>query len=191
VHLLTLFYEVTYRTDQFEWYSKEQPFVLSNGDPTGYSYHGYFGNGWDVDKLTEAIEKCPDGTTACDPNGGVFTFNTPDDRQACKLPTRVPEQVSGLLEQLPGCNSVSLQPVMIESCPRNPALIRTANTGVTDLTSAKGWKYLGCGVDDPIAWGVRALTGAQQHFNAMTIEKCVDGCSAAGYAYAGLEYASE
>jgi hypothetical protein len=41
-HFLTLFYEVTYRTDMFEWYSDKQPFVLSNGDPTGYGYHGDF-----------------------------------------------------------------------------------------------------------------------------------------------------
>ena len=42
VHLLTLFYEVTYRTDQFEWYGNEQPFVFSNGDQTGYAFHGDF-----------------------------------------------------------------------------------------------------------------------------------------------------
>lgn len=44
VHLMTLFFEVTYRTDMFAdmWYGNEQPFVLSNGDPTGYSFHGDF-----------------------------------------------------------------------------------------------------------------------------------------------------
>lgn len=191
VHFLTLFYEVTYRTDQFQWWSDEQPFVFSNGDSTGYSYHGDFINGWDVEKLAEAIAKCPDGSHACDPNGGVFTFNTPTDRQACKIPSRVLEPINGVLDQLPGCNPVSLQPVEVQSCPRNPALKSAADAGITDLTTTKGWKYLGCGVDDPIAWGSRALTGAQQNFSPMTIEKCINACSGAGFTYAGLEYSSE
>jgi hypothetical protein len=191
VHFLTLFFEVTYRTDQFKWWSDKQPFVLSNGDPTGYSYHGDFISGWDVDKLAEAIAKCPDGSHACDPNGGVFTFFTPNERQACKLPSRVPETVSGVLDQLPGCNPVTLQPMEMASCPRNPTLKSAADAGITDLTTSKGWKYLGCGVDDPIAWGSHALTGAQQNIAAMTIGKCIDACSAAGFVYAGLEYSSE
>jgi hypothetical protein len=50
---------------------------------------------------------------------------------------------------------------------------------------------MGCGVDDPQAWGTRALTGGQKNIDAMTVEKCVDACSASGFAYAGLEFASE
>jgi hypothetical protein len=41
-HFLTLFYEVTYRTDLFDWYNSTQPFVFSNGDPTGFGFHGDF-----------------------------------------------------------------------------------------------------------------------------------------------------
>jgi hypothetical protein len=63
-------------------------------------------------------------------------------------------------------------------------------SGVADVTS-KGWKYMGCGVDDPQAWGQRALTGAQQNIKPMTIEKCVDACAGAGFTFAGLEYSSE
>lgn len=191
VHFLTLFFEVTYRTDQFKWWSDKQPFVLANGDPTGYSYHGDFISGWDADKLAEAIDKCPDGSHACDPNGGVFTFFTPNERQACKLLSRVPETVSGVLEQLPGCNPVTLEPTEMSSCSRNPVLRNVADAGITDLTMTKGWKYLGCGTDDPIAWGSHALTGAQKNAASMTIDKCIDACSSAGFTFAGLEYSSE
>lgn len=43
-HMMTLFFEVTYRTDLFanEWYGNSQPFVLANGDTTGYGFHGDF-----------------------------------------------------------------------------------------------------------------------------------------------------
>ncbi|KAF2427828.1 WSC-domain-containing protein [Tothia fuscella] len=191
-HLLTLFYEVTYRTDMFEWYSDKQPFVFSNGDPTGFGYHGDFINGWDIPKFAEAIAKCPDGSRACDPGGGVFDFNTPGERQACKLPQRVVERVSGVLDELPGCNEVSMNPVTTNSCNRNPSRILSLDdvSGVADVT-AKDWKYIGCGVDDLQAWGQRALVGGQKSINPLTVEKCVDACSTAGFTFAGMEYASE
>lgn len=44
VHLVSMFYEVTWRTDYFkdQWYGSEHPFVFSQGDPTGYGFHGDF-----------------------------------------------------------------------------------------------------------------------------------------------------
>jgi hypothetical protein len=44
VHLVTLFYEVYYDTKGFQsmWYGDKQPFVFSNGDATGFGYHGDF-----------------------------------------------------------------------------------------------------------------------------------------------------
>lgn len=33
-------------------------FLLSNGDETGYGYHGDFQNGWDVNVLQQAIQSC-------------------------------------------------------------------------------------------------------------------------------------
>lgn len=35
---ISIFYEVLYRVDDFksQWYNSKQPFVLSNGDPTGF-----------------------------------------------------------------------------------------------------------------------------------------------------------
>jgi hypothetical protein len=42
--LVSIFYEVIFNTPNFEWYSDQQPFVVSNGDPTGYGFHGHFVN---------------------------------------------------------------------------------------------------------------------------------------------------
>jgi hypothetical protein len=44
VQLISLFFEVLYDTNQFAnmWYGNSQPFVFSNGDPTGYGFHGDF-----------------------------------------------------------------------------------------------------------------------------------------------------
>jgi hypothetical protein len=122
----------------------------------------------------------------------VFNFTTADDRQACKLPQRVAEPVSGVLEALPGCNPVTLDPVTISDCPRNPSRILSVGeaSGVADLT-AQGWEYMGCGIDDPQAWGSRALTGGQKHISPMTADGCVAACSSSGFSYAGLEFGSE
>ena len=53
-----------------------------------------------------------------------------------------------------------------------------------DLVSrSTSWTSLGCIHDG----GSRALSGPSTSSNSMTVEMCVDYCSAAGYTYAGLE----
>lgn len=49
--LMSLFYEVLWAVDEFKdmWYGDKQPFVFSNGDPTGYGYHGDFVSSFQVD----------------------------------------------------------------------------------------------------------------------------------------------
>jgi hypothetical protein len=57
---VTLFYEFLYDVKSWdsEWAGDKHPFVFSNGDPTGYSYHGDFFNGWDINILKKAINEC-------------------------------------------------------------------------------------------------------------------------------------
>lgn len=42
VHLISIFYEVIYQTDNYanEWNGNQHPFVLAQGDNTGYGFHG-------------------------------------------------------------------------------------------------------------------------------------------------------
>lgn len=44
VRLPSLFHEVVYQTSlpEFAWWGEKQPFVLANGDASGYGYHGDF-----------------------------------------------------------------------------------------------------------------------------------------------------
>lgn len=39
VHFISIFYEVIFDVNKWkdQWYDNRQPFVLSNGDPTGFS----------------------------------------------------------------------------------------------------------------------------------------------------------
>ncbi|KAI1102653.1 hypothetical protein F4804DRAFT_353576 [Jackrogersella minutella] len=66
-HVPHLFYEVYWDTPSFKdrWTpdGKSQPFVLSNGDATGYSSHGDFISGWDQDTLQTIIDTCNVGTS--------------------------------------------------------------------------------------------------------------------------------
>ncbi|KAI1344295.1 hypothetical protein F5Y15DRAFT_108126 [Xylariaceae sp. FL0016] len=83
-HVPHLFYEVYWQTTEFDtrWTAdgKTQPFVLSNGDATGFSSHGDFIAGWDEDTLSTIINTCNAGTlgmdTCPDIPGGLNTDNS-------------------------------------------------------------------------------------------------------------------
>lgn len=194
VHLATLFYEVYYDTASFKdkWYGDEQPFVFANGDGTGFGYHGDFVNGWKEDELQKALDKCVDGVDKCAEQ--VFgTFNTQGETQACKLPSMIDEPVAGPLKQLPGCNTVTYGPEAATSqkdCAA-PKLLTQATpkmAGFVDLTSNKGFKYLGCGKDNALTRTLNEelLTGTD-----MTVDKCIDFCKGKKKSYAGLEFGSQ
>ncbi|PQE28913.1 wsc domain-containing protein [Rutstroemia sp. NJR-2017a BBW] len=204
-HMMTLFFEVTYRTDLFanEWYGDSQPFVLANGDTTGYGFHGDFVNGWDIPTLTKGINNCLDGQPNCPSE--TFTFYEQSDTQACKLAPLLNEQVSGVLTVLPGCNTPSSGPgeYTPPSCPQDAALksslLKTSPNhlssaasalpvGITDLSTSKGWTYLGCGTD---VAGDRTLNADWEGKDSMTIETCIDFCASKGHTYAGLEFGSQ
>ncbi|KAL9051356.1 MAG: hypothetical protein Q9162_006058 [Coniocarpon cinnabarinum] len=116
-HLPQLTYEVYYKADMFnnDWKpgGDKQPFVLANGDPTGYSFHGDFISGWDPKVLQNLIDTCHNGD-----NGGGSMADCPSLTQddvypsasasACSIkpynPTK--EKLTGEMKELPGCNPV-------------------------------------------------------------------------------------
>ncbi|KAL7626013.1 hypothetical protein AAE478_002782 [Parahypoxylon ruwenzoriense] len=105
VHLPHIFYEVYWDTPSFKdrWTrdGKTQPFVLSNGDATGYSSHGDFISGWDTDTLETIINTCNVGTIGMEncPSipGGV------NDNKSCSIKPAVGTmvKVSEALKSLP------------------------------------------------------------------------------------------
>lgn len=190
-HLISIFYEVIYSIDNFKdrWHGSDHPFVFAQGDRTGYGFHGDFVNGWDIDTLQQATDECTNNS------GNIkdcHVFNddlfTADEQQACRTPPSVDEQVTGVLEALPGCNEPTDGPEYAPPQTNCAAgVIGKPKDAFTDVTS-EGWAYAGCATDD---YYDRTLTGASTSSDSMTVKTCVDFCESKGLSLAGLEYARE
>jgi len=136
VRLVTLFYEIMWSVDPFNKFRAQalnstQPFVLAQGDATGYGLHGYvlcrrvsrlfsqeknrrltlyffdfsdFFNGWDRSVLQEAIDTCTS-------DSGVIeyckVFDLYESGHSCRKTPDVDEVVLGTLATLPGYNPVT------------------------------------------------------------------------------------
>lgn len=189
VRLVSIFYEVIYETNLFsdQWYSSTAPFVLSNGDPTGYGLHGDFVNGWDVDILQKAIDNC-NSTSGVIEECLEFEYYETERVRNCYLPRRVDEPTEGLLSKLPGCNPVQMGPEMAtpqSNCGATTE-IGPPETFSTDVSS-RGWSYLGCSMDD-LDNRTFPIRGAN---STMTNEMCIDFCISQGANYAGTQYGKE
>ncbi|PBK80068.1 hypothetical protein ARMGADRAFT_93478 [Armillaria gallica] len=106
-----IFMEVYWLTQGFqdqrsEAMTPQQPFLFSNGDPTGYGYHAEFFNGWESGVLQRAINEChcnPYGDPSCCVAAGTFTI---DQNAKCYVSNTVDEITTGNLTTLPGANPV-------------------------------------------------------------------------------------
>jgi hypothetical protein len=87
-----------------------QPFVFSNGDPTGYGQHADYMFGWEGDSLARAMDACAN-TDGVPTNCKVLTVQDTDAMNSCKKGVQVPEVAEGqYLEKLPGCNPLQAGP---------------------------------------------------------------------------------
>lgn len=109
-HVPHIFIEVYWQTKGFRgrWTpgGEEQPFVLSNGDVTGYSLHADFLSGWDKPLLQriidgcnnahEGMEKCPQvkpdevNTQSCKCEGSVLSMASSSSGTLTSLPGNCP-----------------------------------------------------------------------------------------------------
>ena len=109
IHVPHLFYEVYWNTPAFKdrWTpnSGSQPFVLSNGDRTGYSGHADFIAAWDEELLQHIIDTCDAGSVGMDKCSGLKGLN--DQQPACTASSPLKERIGGKLTKLPGDNPVS------------------------------------------------------------------------------------
>lgn len=191
VHMISIFYEILYDTQSFDdqWNGIQHPFVFSNGDATGYGFHGDFLNGWDVDILQRAIDTCTDASGQVEKCAAV-TQQSVSDSQACRLYSTVSESVAGSMSELPGCNPITYGPeraAAASGCSDTTALDQ-GSINFIDLTSTKKWEYIGCGTDNV---GDRAFTGASTSSDMLTIISCIEFCSSKKFTYAGLEWGRE
>ncbi|KAI1621836.1 WSC domain-containing protein [Exophiala viscosa] len=200
-----LFFEIYYFPNSMDTSDGGQ-FVFSNGDTTGYGFHGDFMDGWDNDVLTEAVAQCLVNDT-----DGVISECAPleasqDDYYANNCPERpalVDEQVKGILSKLPGCNNVTSGPEAAPQgiCSTEPSLITpedtdgetrvkpTINSTTVTMSSGSTATYYGCYIDETSG---RALSGASTtNSTGMTTALCGAYCQNKGYSVFGTEYSDE
>ncbi|KAJ6161374.1 hypothetical protein N7470_004770 [Penicillium chermesinum] len=128
IHLPHIFYEVYWNTPAFkdEWTPGQgkQPFILANGDRTGYSLHGDFIAGWDTDTLQNIIDNCNGGDAGMESCSTDITGpqNDPATAQSCNVPNLVPEKISGVLDRLPGNNPPTGWGVNVDLSPSGVSL---------------------------------------------------------------------
>jgi hypothetical protein len=101
VRIPQLFFEVIWDTRQFNdrslWPEDgSQPFVWSYGDYTGYGTHGDYVFGWKGDSLQRAMND------NCDVACPTLRTQGIDVGNRCRQDKKVPENIDGWLESLPG-----------------------------------------------------------------------------------------
>ncbi|OTA98734.1 hypothetical protein M426DRAFT_76813 [Hypoxylon sp. CI-4A] len=199
--LVHLFFEVLYGVNDI---NKEDGgrFVFANGDPTGFGFHGDFMNGWDEDVLAEALSVCAND----DSFNGQISYCAPLAKSqtpyyASNCPERqsiVNEQVSGMLDCLPGCNVVTDGPESAAQliCPDDTPTVNDITEegpfamfepAISQVLSGTTFTFAGCISDG----STRTLSGYSFEASNMTIEACTSTCKTKGYPFAGLEYSKE
>ena len=147
-----MFYEVYWNTPVFAdmWTQGvgSQPFVLSNGDKTGYSLHADFISGWDVETLQQIIDNCDAGDSGMDKCPGLIG-GINDASTSCNIPEAINENIHGVLDALPGNNpvtgwGVSGSPPVVSSVVSSvsrPSLGSPTGSSASSATSAIGGGY--------------------------------------------------
>ncbi|PKS10140.1 hypothetical protein jhhlp_001890 [Lomentospora prolificans] len=111
IHVPHLFMEVYWDTPSFSdrWTpseSGEQPFVLSNGDVTGYSLHADFLAAWDEDLLQNIIDNCNTAHAGMETCPGVADQVNTEECE-CENAATFRTASTGSITALPGDNPLS------------------------------------------------------------------------------------
>jgi hypothetical protein len=196
-----LFYEIIYSVNNVDK-SDGGMFIFSQGDTTGYGFHGDFLNGWDADVLSSAISECMGANATNEGQIGLcpplqasvdpyFSINCPEQ------PPILNEAVHGSLNVLPGCNPPTGGPIRAiqNICPAQPTFNDIQNQDYRNRSVAKpgdmigSWQYMGCALDNS---GTRPVSGAGfASTKNNTIEYCTSYCKANGFFYAGMEFSTQ
>ncbi|RPA75206.1 WSC-domain-containing protein [Ascobolus immersus RN42] len=214
VRLPSLHFEAAFDIDSFvrrEYNtvtpSRVFPFVLSNGDTTGYGNHADFANGWDIGILQNALDSpiCDsaekNGTGRiedCDVfSEGDYLIDIPTALE-CRVHPIIKEKSEGIIEKLPGCNPVTYGPEdaqFITNCGAEYGQIGSAPPQVDKADMAHlGFVYEGCMLDRKNSSTIperRTFNGGFMVSNDMTVEKCITFCKEKGFVIAGLHHGDE
>ncbi|KAI7498899.1 WSC-domain-containing protein [Hortaea werneckii] len=217
VYLPIVFMETSYATSIVPPHEDGTPledsrFVFSQGDPTGFGFHGDFVNGWDDQVQLEAVENC----LYNDPSYGtveecpaLMRSNTNGAAYNCpEQPPAIDEPVHGLLDRLPGCIEITYGPEAApassmkcgpEDPPPPPIIATRVMTARATVSPTPGanygissqQRYLGC-FNDTGGGGYRTLNSiSTSNYTVMTVQYCQQWCADRGYRLSGVEYAQE
>ncbi|EOD46962.1 putative wsc domain protein [Neofusicoccum parvum UCRNP2] len=113
--LPTIFFEFWFDTDSFDglYEMGDTPWVVSNGDSSGYGFHADFLNGWTPGVLGKQMKECNIGESG-EPLENCFktwkSEGKEDVRENCSQKKSVSEETEGWLDALPGCNPIQAGP---------------------------------------------------------------------------------
>ena len=111
IHVPRLLFEIYWDTQQFDdrWTpdGKTQPFVLSNGDVTGYSLHADFMAAWDQDVLQKIINTCDVQHADMDTCPGIESESNKDECECTGDIAHMRTAVTKSFKALPGNNPLS------------------------------------------------------------------------------------
>ncbi|GEM11805.1 WSC domain protein [Rhodotorula toruloides] len=212
--LVTLFYEISYYPQALEPFRNAamdptQPFVLANGDPTGYGWHGDFFNGWDRQLLQKAVETCTADSGVIEECKIIKLYDRSDPNHAAcrKTPDFNEVVLAPAMKALPGCNPITRteEEAMagMASCkhlkpPKRfkatvyegaiPPVGAQVLPGTPQTVTKYGqWSYKGCFADN----NPNRAFPKRIDVPKKTVQSCLDTAAAQGYGYAGIEYHGE
>ncbi|EFI27095.1 hypothetical protein CC1G_15224 [Coprinopsis cinerea okayama7 len=140
VRLPMLFFETLWDTAQFNHLWPEdgsQPFVLSQGDPTGYGHHGDYIFGWEGDALQRAMDNCGADILGLPDSCPELTQISDEEMNSCKQEPKVDEVTEGVyLNELPGCNPIQHGPDPATMVPNCSAISTTGKAAATPAAAA-------------------------------------------------------
>jgi hypothetical protein len=110
-----------------------------------------FLNGWDVDALQRAIDKCTQNSGVIEDCANDLELLSDAEMQQCSNPSRVDENIDGVLDTLPGCNPVQQGPGRAtpqSNCGKTaPRILSADQVGFIKKDIPK-WDGVGCAQDN-------------------------------------------
>lgn len=164
--LPSLFYETNVFTGTFEAIPGE--FVFSNGDPTGYGYHGDFIMGWDEAFLQQAVDTCTNLSGKIE-DCPLFHIQSSSVYGTCNitLPAALAdEDVVGPRSGLPGGCAIQSGPGLATG-----AMAGVSNTGMASAPASSAAPSSAKGSSTATATETSAIVPTLSHSAGSTISK--------------------